>query len=793
MARGPDRGRKGSGAAGGGGDDRSRRGAGRDGGRQARGKGGAPRPAGDDAMPTREQILAFLEDAQGKTGKREIARAFGIKGGDKIALKRLLAQMAEEGALTGDRKSLREKGALPPVTALEITGRDRDGDLIGEPVVWDHAEGEKPRVLILAPTLQRITADEDRLPGVGDHVMARITKLDSTDVAGFTFEGEAIRKLPRDQRRLLGVFRSHARGGGTIEPINRKELKSWPVQKGDDKDAKDGDLVRFELARTGRFTTPRAKVVEALGNPEDQRKVSLIAVHAHGIPDDFPESVIEETRDLKPPQLDGRTDLRGIPLLTIDPVDARDHDDAVFAEPDPDPKNPGGHIVIVAIADVAHFVRPGTRLDREAQIRGNSVYFPDRVVPMLPEKISNDLCSLREGEDRACLAVRMIYDKHGDKRSHTFLRALMRSAAKLSYQQAQAAFDGNPDEKAAPLMEAALKPLWNAYLALRAARDRREPLDLDLPERKIRLDDKGRIAGVYIPERLEAHKLIEEMMIQANVAAAESLEHRKTPLVYRVHDAPSREKLKSLRDFLETLDLQVPPHGTLKPSAFNKVLAAAKSLPVPELVNEVILRSQAQAEYHPENIGHFGLNLARYAHFTSPIRRYADLLVHRALIRALKLGADGLTDEEIPRLPAIAQSISDAERRAMAAERETIDRLVALHLADRIGAVFPARIGGVTRSGLFVRLKETGADGFVPISTLGRDFFHHVEEAHALVGARSGETFRLGDDVEVKLVEAIPSAGALRFEMMSEGHRHVLKPVKGPRGRHMMRQRRPRR
>jgi ribonuclease R len=802
MARRPETGRKGAGGKGAGGEDRSNRARTRSGGSafqgqrsggKDRGKHGAPRPAGDDGMPTREQVLQFIEGAQGKVGKREIARAFGIKGGDKIALKRLLSLMADEGTLTGDRKALREKGALAPVAALEIVGRDRDGDLIGEPVVWDHEEGEKPRVLILARTLARITADEDRVPGVGDHVMARITKLDDVDVAGFKFEGEAIRKLPRDQRRLLGVYRAHARGGGTIEPINRKELKSWPVQKGDDKDAKDGDLVRFELAKTGRFTTPRAKVVEALGNPDDERKVSLIAVHAHGIPDDFPQSVIDETRDLKPPQLAGRTDLRGIPLLTIDPVDARDHDDAVYAEPDTDPKNSGGHIVIVAIADVAHYVRPDTRLDREAQIRGNSVYFPDRVVPMLPEKISNDLCSLREGEDRACLVVRMVYDKHGDKRGHTFLRAMMRSAVKLSYQQAQAAFDGNPDEKAAPHVDGALKPLWAAYQALKAARDRREPLDLDLPERKITLDEKGRIAGVYIPERLEAHKLIEEMMIQANVAAAETLEQRKTPLVYRVHDAPSKEKLKSLRDFLETLDLAIPPHGSLKPGAFNKVLAAAKSLPVPELVNEVILRSQAQAEYNPDNIGHFGLNLARYAHFTSPIRRYADLLVHRALIRAMKLGSDGLTDEEIPRLAAIAQSISDAERRAMAAERETIDRLVALHLADRIGAVFGARIGGVTRSGLFVRLKDTGADGFVPISTLGQDYFHHVEEAHALVGSRTGETFRLGDVVEVRLVEAIPSAGALRFEMVSEGKRQVLKPVKGPRGRHIMRQRRPRR
>lgn len=434
MARGPERGRRGSGR-GTGGEDRPGGGsAGRGGGGfkgKQRGKSGAPRPVGDDAMPSREQILQFLEGAQGKVGKREIARAFGIKGGDKITLKRLLAMMADEGTLAGARKDLRERGSLPSVVVLEITGRDRDGDLIGEPVIWDAEEGAKPRVLILARTLARITADEDRVPGIGDHVMARITKLDDVDVAGFKFEGEAIKKLPRDQRRLLGVYRANSRGGGSIEPINRKELKSWPVHKGDEKDAKDGDLVRFELAKTGRFTTPRARIVEALGNPEDERKVSLIAVHAHGIPDDFPESVIDETRDLKPPQLAGRTDLRGIPLLTIDPADARDHDDAVFAEPDSDPKNPGGHIVIVAIADVSHYVRPGTRLDREAQIRGNSVYFPDRVVPMLPEKISNDLCSLREGEDRACLAVRMVYDRDGDKRGHTFLRAMMRSASTL--------------------------------------------------------------------------------------------------------------------------------------------------------------------------------------------------------------------------------------------------------------------------------------------------------------------------------------------------------------------------
>jgi ribonuclease R len=388
---------------------------------------------------------------------------------------------------------------------------------------------------------------------------------------------------------------------------------------------------------------------------------------------------------------------------------------------------------------------------------------------MLPEKISNDLCSLREGEDRACLAVRMVIDKEGNKKSHSFMRAVMRSAAKLSYQEAQAAIDGNVSAKCAPLMTGVLRPLWDAYAAMAAARDRRQPLDLDLPERKILLDEAGRVARVAVPERLAAHRLIEEFMIQANVAAAEALEGKRTPLVYRTHDQPSKEKLQSLREFLSSLDIKLAPQTTLAPEHFNRILQRAKSTPVADLVNEVVLRSQSQAEYSVDNIGHFGLHLRRYAHFTSPIRRYADLIVHRALIRALRLGDGALEDHELPRLPDLARTISEAERRAMAAERETADRLIAAHLADRIGATFSGRIAGVARSGLFVRLADTGADGFVPVSSLQGDFYHHLEALHALVGKRSGETFSLGDTVEVRLVEAIPSAGALRFEMLSEG------------------------
>ena len=734
-------------------------------------------------LPDKNEILEFIRDTPGKVGKREIARAFGIKGAARLDLNRLLASLTSAGTLSGNRKGLHKRGSLPPVAVLEVTGRDSDGDLIAVPLVWEEADGERPSVLIPVHQGRGPQADIETDIAAGDRILARITELKEADVEGFRFEASPIKRLPREKRRLLGIFRANRHGGGTIEPIDRKQLRSWSIRKGDEGRAKDGDLVRFDLVRKGRMHVPQATILETLGNPDDQRRISLIAVHAHGIPDDFPESVIAESEKLTPPTLQGRTDLRALPLVTIDPPDARDHDDAVFAEPDTDPANDGGWIVIVAIADVAHYVRPGTKLDREAQLRGNSVYFPDRVVPMLPERISNDLCSLREGEDRACLAARMVFDRRGIKKGHTFLRAMMRSAAKLSYQEAQAAIDGQPSEKCAPLLEPVLRPLWAAYAALAEARDKRAPLDLDLPERKILLDEEGKVARVVVPERLPAHRLIEEFMIQANVAAAEMLEGKRTPLVYRTHDQPSKEKLQSLREFLSSLDIKLAPQTTLAPEHFNRILQRAKSTPVADLVNEVVLRSQSQAEYNVDNIGHFGLNLRRYAHFTSPIRRYADLLVHRALIRALKHGAGGLEEAEISRLPDIAQAISEAERRAMAAERETADRLIAAHLSDRVGATFSGRIAGVTRSGLFVRLKDTGADGFVPVSSLQGDFYYHVEAQHALVGKRTGETFRLGEAVEVRLIEAIPTAGALRFEMLSEGKTRSTAAMRLPRSR----------
>jgi ribonuclease R len=456
-------------------------------------------------------------------------------------------------------------------------------------------------------------------------------------------------------------------------------------------------------------------VVERLGKAEDQRNVSLIAIHQHGIPDEFGRDVMqaaEQLDELQPPK--GRTDMRTLPLVTIDPPDARDHDDAVWAAPDDDPANPGGFKAVVAIADVAAYVRPGTPLDREARLRGNSVYFPDRVVPMLPERLSTDLCSLRGNEDRPAFACFMTFDKHGRKTSHRFDRIWMRSAAKLSYAQAQAAIDGNPDDITGPLLEPVLKPLWMAYKALKAARDKREPLELDLPERKLILNEDGEIERVITPIRLDAHKLIEEFMIQANVSAAETLEAGKSPLLFRVHDAPSPEKVDALAQFLATLDMSVPKGQVMKPQHFNSILARARGGPNEELVSQTVLRSQSQAIYSPDNNGHFGLNLRRYAHFTSPIRRYADLIVHRALISALKLGDDGLSQFDIDNLEETAGLLCLAERRAMVAERETTDRLIAHFLRGQVGADFAGRITGMVQAGLFITLEQSGADGFIP-------------------------------------------------------------------------------
>ena len=709
-------------------------------------------------FPTREQLLQYIADNPDRSGKRDIARAFGVTGGARIALKALLKELTDDGRIEKSRRRLARSDGLPPVAVLAVTGRDKDGELLAEPADWPEARGAPPSAIIAADRRRKAPT-----PGVGDRVLAR---LSPGEPGGPAYSARIIKVLEQRPETVLGVVRVLEKGA-RIEPVDRKQ-KELVVEADGLGKAREGDLVSVETTRSGRYGLARGRVREVIGSMKSEKAVSLIAIHAHGIPYVFPPEVLKEADAARPSRGAERTDWRKLALVTIDPPDARDHDDAVHAEPDPDRKNPGGHIVTVAIADVAHYVAPASALDREALKRGNSVYFPDRVVPMLPERISNDLCSLREGEDRPALAVRMVFAADGRKLDHSFHRIIMRSAARLTYADAQEAFDGTAIKRSRRVLDA-LAALWEAYQVIKRGRAAREPLDLDLPERKVVLAADGAIERIVVPPRLEAHRLIEEFMIQANVAAAETLEAKKSPLVYRIHDTPSLAKLEALRTFLASIEMSLPRSGNLRPSHFNRMLARAGETEHGQLLSEVVLRTQSQAEYSPENIGHFGLNLRRYAHFTSPIRRYADLIVHRALIRALKLGKDGLPDGAIAELPEMAARISAAERRAMVAERDTIDRLVAHWLADRIGATFTGRIAGVTRAGLFVKLDQSGADGFVPIGSLGRDYFAYDEARHAVIGRQSGEMHRLGDAVEVKLIEAVPLAGALRFELLSEG------------------------
>ncbi len=748
-----------------------------------------PSDATPNYFPSREDILAFLarerealdkSGAAAKIGKREIARAFGIKGSDRILLKRILAELAAEGALEKRGKRLVKKGVLPAVTLADITGRDRDGELVATPVEWDEDElGPPPRISIHAPRRPKPGAP---LPAVGDRALVRAEPDRDAGPEDPPYAGRVIKLLSRARHRVLGLLRVGPNGMARIEPIDKKQLgRELAVAAGDMGEAKDGDLVSVDVMGKTRFGAPRARVRETLGSMTGEKAVSMIALRAHDIPDVFRPEALAEAEHAKAVALDShREDWRHLPLITIDPPDAKDHDDAVHAAPDPAPDNDGGFVVTVAIADVAYYVRPHSALDKDALERGNSVYFPDRVVPMLPERISNDLCSLRPHEDRPALAVRLRLGKTGRKLGHSFHRIMMRSHAKLAYAQAQEAIDGRPDDTTRPLMEHVLKPLWAAHHAASQARELRGPLELDLPERKILLKPDGSFDRVVIPPRLEAHRLIEEFMILANVAAAETLEENRQRLIYRAHDEPSREKVSALSEFLSTIGVKFAKGQTLRPSHFNVILERVKGMEHENIVNEIILRTQAQAEYTHENYGHFGLNLRRYAHFTSPIRRYADLIVHRALIAALKFGAGALPDMAPGELAEIAARISAAERRAMAAERDTVDRLIAAHLASQIGARFMAKISGVTKSGLFVRLLETGADGFVPAATLGREYFSYDEAAHALTARSTGESYRLADTIEVRLVEAAPIAGALRFEVVSGATTRRGKPVGGP-------------
>jgi ribonuclease R len=723
-------------------------------------------------IPSKTEILAWISEHPTKAAKRDIAKAFGIKGAARIDLKRVLKELEQEGKLTKRRSSYRDAEELPPVSVLEVLAPDADGDLFARPLEWKGA-GAEPRILM-------VLRDSDPALGAGDRILGRVTADQTED---HTHTARMIRRVGTNPLRILGVFRAGSEGGRVL-PIEKGSDKQWTVAAGATGGAKDGELVEAEQAGPkGRLGLPKARIIARLGDPTEPRAVSLIAIHQHGIPDHFPDDVVAEADAAKPAGLGKRHDLRNMPLITIDPWDARDRDDACYVEADPDPKNAGGFIIWVAIADVAHYVTPNSALDLEARKRGNSTYFPDRVVPMLPDRLSGDLCSLHEGVERACLAVAMRIDTAGRKIDHAFHRGLMKSVASLNYEEVQDGVDGNPNEKVAPLMNDIIGPIYAAYAALTKARAQRQPLELDLPERQIVLDDAGKVTSVNYKERLDAHRLIEEFMVLANVAAAETLIAKKSQLLFRVHEEPSPEKLDALREVATASGLVLAKGQVLKTAHLNKLLKGAADTENQELINMATLRSMTQAYYSPDNFGHFGLALRAYAHFTSPIRRYSDLIVHRALIAAHGWGKDGLSPWDIEHLADTGKQISDTERRSMTAERDTTDRYLAAFLSERIGAEMGGRISGIAKFGVFVKLDETGADAMIPIRTLGREYFHYDPDSQTLMGSDSGMVIGLGLRVTVKLAEAAPVTGGLIAELIAIDDRMVPRGPSNSRGK----------
>jgi ribonuclease R len=722
-------------------------------------------------LPTKAEVLEFIQQSPGKVGKREIARAFNLTAEQRPFVREILKDLEQDGLIQrGHKRRFARPGALPDVTVAEVTGTDTEGELIARPLTWTDRDGPPPRI-----TLLPVRAG---LPAVGlrDRVLVRLTPT-----ADNAYDGRVIKRLAGAPTKVLGILDTGT-NGLYLRPTDRRDKQDYVVARGDAGGAEPGNFVEAELLPGRRYGLRQARVTDVLGDMGTPKAVSLIAIHANGIPYEFPVEALDQAEAAaEAPMTLGngrrRVDMRDIPLVTIDGADARDFDDAVWAESD----GAGGWHCVVAIADVAHYVHPDDALDRVAYERGNSVYFPDRVVPMLPEKLSNGWCSLRPDEDRPCLAVHFWIDAKGHKYKHEFVRGLMRSTARLTYEQVQSALDGTPDAMTADLAEPVLAPLHGAFRALRAARDHRGALNIELPERKVLIGEDGRVEAIVPRAHLDSHKLIEEFMVTANVCAAETLEALKQPCMYRVHDEPSLERVESLRQVLRTMDLNLPT-GALRPQNFNYILDKVAGSPREHMVNSIVLRSQAQAIYSPENRGHFGLGLRRYAHFTSPIRRYADLLVHRALITGLKLGArDRLPPEHqgaeaFRAFEEIGEHISMTERRAATAERDAIDRFTAQHMAAHIGAQFTGRVTGVTRFGLFVELDDSGANGLIPISTLPNDYYLHEEASHRLVGRSSGVVHQLGDRMTVRLKDADAITGGMIFELI-QGADHG--PVRG--------------
>ena len=652
----------------------------------------------------------------------------------------------------------KKKRDTAEVCVLQVSGCGGQGDLTA------FAEGQKKS------DKEKIFVIENRRikPPLaeGDRFIGRIIRQ------GGNYRVKPIARISRAENaeeKIYGVVERRGRDF-YLKPAEKNQRAEY--QLFDRSKAKDGDFVAAVLS--GERNHKQASVVKNYGPFSLSKAVSGLILDKYGIPHEFEHETVAELCRLPSFSVAERTDLRNIPLVTIDGEDSKDFDDAVWAE-----KTPLGFNLIVAIADVAFYVRPGSGLDREAYRRGNSVYLPGRTIPMLPEKLSNELCSLQPRQERACIACLMSIDTEGKLKSHSFCRAVMKSAARLTYREVQEALDGKKSSNIAPWFKMTVKPLYEAYQALAKAKCKRGALELESSEVKIKTDKNGNILSVGKEEHYTAHEIIEEFMIAANNAAALQLKKSKLPVMFRVHDRPPEEKLREFAPVCRDLHLKMPELPALRAEHFNKIMQKCSDNGYSTGICDLILRLQAQAQYSPHNIGHFGLGLKDYVHFTSPIRRYADLLIHRALIKALKLPEGGALEEtaSVSSFEDIGQHLCDTERRAVNAERDLTARMISSYLQPTIGQEFEVKICGLCNAGIFVGIDALGAEGLIPMRTLPDDDYVLESGNLHMCGKRRKTVFAFGSLLKARLTEASPVSGGLIFKYIDpdEGEDYYTK------------------
>jgi ribonuclease R len=675
--------------------------------------------------------------------------------GKPVSVRELAHGLALDAAGRRELKSalrrLIEKGALVKIRGARVGLPDRMNLVVGKLSCSPAGHG------FVVPEARRegqddlfVAAANIREALHGDRVVARVERHGPKGA-----EGRIIRVLERANQRIVGRYESDGRFGGRVVPFDRRVLHEVFVPAGEEKGAEAGVMVAAEITRPPTATrNPSGRVTAVLGRLSDPGVDLKVIVAKFALPDAFPPEVEAEAAQVARPvsraETASRTDFRSWLTVTIDPETARDHDDAVGIER----LAGGGYRLAVHIADVAHYVREGGALDQEAYLRGTSVYFPDRVVPMLPHALSSDVCSLVEGQDRLTQTAVIELDARGSVARTAFHDGVIRSAARLSYQQAQAIVDGDAAarERFAPLVEALLA-MDELAKKMRARRYERGSLDFDLPEPKLVLDAAGEMTGIVRHERLDSMRLIEEFMLAANEAVAEALHRAQAGALYRIHEQPDPGRIEEFVDLVASLGYRMPPNvETIRPEHFQLILRQIEGKPEEKLVSYLLLRTMKLARYHEENLGHFGLATEMYAHFTSPIRRYPDLVVHRAL-RALGQGRDAEREAWLkPKLPEMGLHLSEMERRASEAERELIEWKKVRFMAGKLGEVFSGYVTGVQAFGLFVELEEVYVQGLVHVSSMTDDYYRFDERAHLLKGENTRRTYRLGDRVEIQVV-----------------------------------------